>query len=274
MYEPDNPKMKEMVDFVAKHYKPNTFNSQKGWEKLSASIPELEKVKRVCLFPRIAAAAAVVIFVIGIGILLIPKSETLVAYANETEFVLPDQSQTTMQKGAELTYDRHFGKENRNVSMEGEIRFSVARDEDKPFVIETNTAQITVLGTVFDVKSNDEETFLSVISGKVQFTPNSPVIPLLCTAGMRVHYTAETENIEVISSGSSMLINGKEKSLAFSNSQLKDVALVLSNFYNVKIELPENETELTFTSSFTQKSVIEIINIINLTLDTHLTINN
>lgn len=273
MYEPDNSKMKEMVDFVAKHYKPNAFDSQKGWEKLSASIPELGKAKRVRLFPRIAAAAAVVIFAIGIGILLMPKSETLVAHVGETEFVLPDQSQITMQKGAELTYDRHFGKENRNVSMEGEIRFSVARNEAKPFIVSAPTAQIQVLGTEFTVIADDNETQLNVASGKVQFTPNSPAIPLLCTAGMRVHYTAKTENIEVVSPESSMIINGKEKSLVFNNSQLKDVALVLSNFYNVKIELPEEEASLTFTSSFTQKSVIEILNIINLTLDTHISID-
>ena len=48
--------------------------------------------------------------------------------------------------------------------------------------------------------------------------------------------------------------------------------MVLSNFYHVEIELPAEESELTFSSSFTQESIIEIVNIINLTLDTHITI--
>ena len=266
--------MKEMVEFVAKHYQPHAFDPQKGWEKLSASIPQLGKPKRVQLFPIIAAAAAVVIFAIGIGILLMPRSETLVANADNTQFTLPDNSFIEMQQGAELTYDKNFGDDERRVSMTGEISFDVARNEAKPFIVSTPTAQIQVLGTEFTVIADDNETRMSVESGKVQFTPDSPVIPLLCTAGMTVHYTAETGNVKVESADSSMEINDKNRSLVFNNSQLKDVALVLSHFYDVNIELPQEESALTFTSSFTQKSVIEIINIINLTLDTNLTINN
>ena len=264
----------QRVRFVAKHYKPNVFDSRKGWEKLSASIPELGKPKRARLFPIMAAAAAVAIFAIGIGILLAPSSETLVAKADNTHFTLPDSSRIEMQKDAELEYDKNFGKTERRISMTGEISFAVARNEEKPFIVSTPSAEIRVLGTEFTVVADDNETQLSVASGKVQFTPDSPTIPLLCTAGMAVHYTADSENVEVTSPAASMEINGKNKSLAFNNAQLKDVALVLSHFYNVKIELPEEETALTFTSSFTEKSVIEIINIINLTLDAHLSLDD
>jgi len=62
------------------------------------------------------------------------------------------------------------------------------------------------------------------------------------------------------------------RSLTFENMRLKEVVMVLSHFYKIQIELPESESELTFSSSFTQASIIEIINIINLTLDTHITI--
>jgi hypothetical protein len=89
---------------------------------------------------------------------------------------------------------------------------------------------------------------------------------------MTVHYTSGTEIVKVVSSGSSMEINGKDSSLVFNNTQLKEVALVLSHFYNVPIELPGDESTLTFTSSFTQKNIIEIVDIINLTLDTHIKI--
>lgn len=270
----DNKHIESRVSFVARHYKPNTFDSQKGWEKLSVFIPELGKANKIRLFPRLAAAAAVVIFVVGIGILLIPKPQTLVAKADNTVFMLPDSSHIEMQQGAELKYEKDFGKTERRVSMMGEISFDVARNEAKPFIVSTPAAQIRVLGTEFTAIADENETQLSVESGKVQFTPQSPVIPLLCTAGMRVRYTADTENIKVTSPGSSMEINGKSKSLVFNNSQLKDVVLVLSHFYNVQIEVPEEESVFTFTSSFTQKSVIEIINIINLTLGTHLTIKN
>lgn len=269
-----NPHTDEHVRFIAKHYKRNVFDPRKGWEKLSVSIPELGKPKRARLFPFIATAAAVAILAIGIGILLTPSSETLVAGADHTAFTLPDSSHIEMQKSATLHYAKNFGKTERRVAMTGEISFAVARDTDKPFIVSTSTAEVRVLGTEFTVTADEGETRLDVKSGRVQFTPQSPAIPLLCTAGMTVHYTAETENVHITSSDGFMEINGKNKSLVFHNTQLKDVALVLSHFYNVEIGLPQDEAGLTFTSSFTQKSVIEIVNIINLTLDTHLTIDN
>ncbi len=262
------------IEFVTKHYKPNTFDSKEGWKKLSTSIPELGKPQRVRLFPLIAAAAAIAVLIIGIGILFTSSSETLVAKTDNTVFMLPDSSRINMQKGAELEYEKDFDKVERRVSMTGEISFAVARDEEKPFIVTTPTAEVRVLGTEFTVEAGENETRLNVASGKVQFTPDSPAIPLLCTAGMIVHYTAENENVKVTSPDAMMEINGKSKSLTFNNAQLKEVVLVLSHFYNVKLELPEEEATLTFTSSFTQKSVIEIINIINLTLDTHVKIEN
>lgn len=262
----------QRIRFVAKHYKPNTFDSRKGWERMKQHIAPERKVRRLPLFYS-AAAAVALLLVVSILYFTADKGETLVAKADNTAFVLPDSSHITMQKGAELQYAKNFDETERHVSMTGQISFAVARNQTKPFIVTTPSAQVRVLGTEFTVLADTDETRLNVTSGKVQFTPNSPAIPLLCTAGMTVHYTADTENVKVTSPTASMEINGKNKSLVFNNAQLKDIALVLSHFYTVKIKMPEEEASLTFTSSFTQKSVIEIINIINLTLDTHLSID-
>lgn len=156
--------------------------------------------------------------------------------------------------------------------MCGDIAFAVTRDEIKPFIVSTPTALIKVLGTEFTVAANDNETRLSVASGKVLFTPNDPAVPLPCTADMTVRYIAETATVNVTAPGREIEINGKTRSLTFDNIELKEVVSLLSHFYKIALELPENEAELAFSSSFTQESIIEIINIINLTLDTHITI--
>ncbi|WP_294082006.1 FecR family protein [Proteiniphilum sp. UBA5384] len=177
-----------------------------------------------------------------------------------------------MQKGAELKYEKDFDKIERRVSMQGEIAFAVTRDEAKPFIVSTPAAQIEVLGTEFTVTADNVETQLSVKSGIVRFTPDDLQVPLLCTAGMTVHYNAENKTIKVASPDSKMKINTKTQSLSFDNTRLREIVMVLSHFYKVQIELPDNESELTFSSSFTQKSIIEIINIINITLDSHIAV--
>lgn len=263
--------LEKCVRFVAGHYKPDAFDSRTGWEKVRRHIAPERKVRQLSVFYG-AAAAIALLLIVSVFYFTSNTGKKLVANADHAQWMLPDSSRIEMQQGAELKYDKSFGKAERRVSMLGEISFAVARNEARPFIVSTPGAEIRVLGTEFTVLADDAETRLSVASGKVQFTPESPVIPLLCTAGVTVQYTSETENVKVISPGRSMEINGKNKSLVFNNSQLKEVALVLSHFYNVPIGLPDDESALSFSSSFTRQSVIEIVNIINLTLDAHMTI--
>ena len=266
--------IEEGMRFVTRYYKPNVFDSRKGWEKIQKQIDPEGKVRKLLPFYGAVAAAVALLLVVSVFYFTSNTGTKLVAEADNVFHVLPDSSRIEMRQGATLKYDKSFGKAERRVSLLGEISFAVARDEAKPFIVSTPRAEIRVLGTEFTVLADDAETRLDVVSGKVRFTPESPVIPLLCSAGMTVRYTSGTETVKVVSSGSSMEIHGKEGSLVFNNTQLKDVALVLSHFYDVQIGLPEEESELTFTSSFTRQSVIEIVNIINLTLDTHIKIEN
>jgi len=261
----------EGIRFVVRYYKPNSFDSRKGWRRIQKHIAPERNVRKMQVFYS-AAAAVALLLVVSVFYFTSSTGTKWVAKADNVSYVLPDSSRVEMQQGAQLKYDKSFGKSERRVSMLGEISFAVARNESLPFVVSTPGAEIQVLGTEFTVQADNAETRLSVVSGKVQFTPESPVIPLLCSAGMTVHYTSGTEIVKVVSSGSSMEINGKDSSLVFNNTQLKEVALVLSHFYNVPIELPGDESTLTFTSSFTQKNIIEIVDIINLTLDTHIKI--
>lgn len=262
----------DSIRFVAKHYQKGMFDTANGWKRLSASLPDFGRPHHQLRLTWIAAAV-MLLCVIGVSVLkIMNRPEQLFAQTDNTSFTLPDQTGIVMQKGSKLEYDKHFDKTERRVSMYGEITFAVAPDETKPFIVSTPAAQIEVLGTEFTVIADDNETRLSVASGKVLFTPDDPVIPLLCTAGMTVHYSAGSKTVKIASTDSEMEINGKTRSLTFENMRLKEVVMVLSHFYKIQIELPESESELTFSSSFTQASIIEIINIINLTLDTHITI--
>jgi len=274
MQQPDrHNKTDERVRFVARHYQPDRFDSRKAWAVMREQLGIPAKRRSLFTYWQVAAVAALLL-IAGILYFVGDRTEVLVAENERSEFSLPDQTKIVMQRGAELEHDQRFGKNERHVSMRGEITFAVTRDETKPFVVSTPVARVEVLGTEFTVKADDKETRLTVTSGRVLFTPHDPVIPLLCEAGMAVHYRADTETVEVTSPGSRININAKEEFLLFDNIQLKEVARVLSHYYNVSLELPKDEENIPFSSSFTGKSILEIINIINYTLDTNVTFNN
>lgn len=263
--------IEQRISFVASHYKPNTFNTGKGWKKMEKHIGFQMKTRRFSFwYPAVAAVA--ILAVISVMFFHLNKNETLTAEADHTLYALRYSTRIDMRKGSELVYEKDFGEKDRRVSMRGEIMFHVSRDEQKPFIVSTPTAQVKVLGTSFTVSEDEKGTRLNVFSGLVEFTPQDPILPLLCTAGVSIHYIAEKELIEVNSPESKMIINGSENSLSFTNTPLKDVTLVLSHYFSVNIQLSEEASNIPFTSSFSGKGVIEILNIINATLDTHLTI--
>ena len=89
---------------------------------------------------------------------------------------LDDGSEVILNPGATLSFERPFPKGIREVKLEGEAFFDVARDTLKPFIVRTSQLTTRVLGTSFSVEANvdDEVVTVSVKTGKVLLHPVSP----------------------------------------------------------------------------------------------------
>ena len=262
--------LEKSVRFVAMHYKPGIFNPDESLERITG------KKKRFLLRPAVwsgAAAAAVVLIIAGTIFLQEEPGKTLTADAFTTISVLPDETKITLQPGATLAYDKHFGKEMRRVSLSGNASFEVSKDKEKPFIVHTSAAEITVLGTVFDVSADEKSTRLEVHSGKVNFAPANFPVSFICTREMQAQFDTQQSELVVSSPESSCTINQTENRLAFSNSELGEVCRILQQYYNQPVSLTENEKNIRLTSAFIDKNITEIIQIINLTLDTHIELN-
>lgn len=81
------------------------------------------------------------------------KSEVYTKNGSKTRIQLPDGSLVWLNAGSKLNYKYNFGKELREVELIGEAFFDVVKNPKKPFVIHTNTIDVKVLGTAFNVKS-------------------------------------------------------------------------------------------------------------------------
>ena len=66
-------------------------------------------------------------------------------------FVLPDGSRVTVSPGTTITLAKGFGRDNRDIDLDGEARFDVAATPGYPLVIHTRDLVIEVLGTRFHV---------------------------------------------------------------------------------------------------------------------------
>ncbi len=91
----------------------------------------------------------------------------LVATDHVKTDTLPDGSTITQNRNSTISY---IGGATRNVELTGEAFFNVKHDPNKPFIIKVNDVLITVLGTSFNVKSNNKTTEVIVETGIVSVT--------------------------------------------------------------------------------------------------------
>ncbi|HEX2975454.1 MAG TPA: FecR domain-containing protein [Bacteroidales bacterium] len=85
---------------------------------------------------------------------------------------LPDGSRIYMNRNSRLSYQSDLGKVSRHVKLEGEAFFQIAPDAAKPFTIDAGKAEIKVVGTSFNVITENPDNAVEVFvkTGKVLVT--------------------------------------------------------------------------------------------------------
>jgi ferric-dicitrate binding protein FerR (iron transport regulator) len=119
------------------------------------------------------------------------NTKLLTVQNNETESVLvktlDDGSTVYLAGNAMLNYPLHFSGQKREVSLSGNAMFDIARNPQKPFVIETKNIQVEVLGTAFNMETSSDGSFrLSVLRGKVKVSDKANGDMVIVKAGERV----------------------------------------------------------------------------------------
>ena len=86
-----------------------------------------------------------------------------------TRTLLPDGTSVCLNAGSTLSFENSFGRKGRNVKLEGEGFFEVAKNARKPFKVQAGNATVTVKGTVFNVRgyADEPEISVSLLEGSV-----------------------------------------------------------------------------------------------------------
>lgn len=123
----------------------------------------------------LAAALAAVLLLSEPGIPPAPGAggaQTILAAEPQT-VKLPDGSVVHLASGARFRYQPD---EPRNVWLEGRAFFGVSADPDHPFYVHTASGITRVVGTRFDVRTDDGKLTVMVVEGHVQvLTPSGDV---------------------------------------------------------------------------------------------------
>lgn len=95
-----------------------------------------------------------------------------VPFGSKSVLNLPDGSVITLNSGSSIAYAKSFGEKERKIELHGEAFLEVKKDR-KPFIVSAKGAEITVLGTSFNVKAYDDENVIetTLVNGSVKVNP-------------------------------------------------------------------------------------------------------
>lgn len=216
-----------------------------------------------------ARIAAVVIVAISFGFLFknyqYKKSacqQTITVPAGQrAQITLADGTKVWLNSKSTLTYASNFGRKERNVELDGEAYFEVAKNKKIPFFVNTEINRVKVVGTHFNVcaykGSNEFETTL--IEGIVDIYPigSDQVITRLTKDEFFGSYNGKYKKTTL---PSYEYLRWKEGLYCFDDAPFNSLLNKLEKYYNVNISVRNlNILNYRCTGKFKEQDGIEHI---------------
>lgn len=268
--QPSGTDVPSGIRFVAKYYREDKMDTSGAWNKWR---PQPERTLRRFSLPQVAAAATLLILLgTGFGWWKYSRGAewiTIRTQAGERkEILLPDHSSVYLDENSIFRYQATaYGEKQRNGELTGKAFFTVTHRLGAPFRVKTRRTEIRVLGTQFQVAAVPDSTAVAVKSGKVQCT-SAKSGGIVLTGGMSACWR-KSSTVPVVQHNADNLFSWKTHIFRFKDTSLTRVVQELENAYQVRITgLPDTTYRLNL--SFREKSIDEILDIINRTLDTRL----
>lgn len=200
-----------------------------------------------------------------------PTNIELVAHTEIMNTKLPDGSNIVLNASSKISYTKNFSRKHRVLQLEGSAYFEVKPDTARPFIVQTQLADIQVLGTVFYVNSNKQKNAIEVIveSGKVAVHPADGKHPdLILHAGESATIDGNAGVVEKLPQIDNNAKAWHTKVFEFQNEELHIVVSKINNAYQSHIII-ENEAlkACRVTVNFNNQSLDAILKILQEILD-------
>lgn len=198
-------------------------------------------------------------------------NELNIPYGKTFEIVLSDGTKVHLNAGSSLKYPVKFiTGENRKVFLKGEAFFDVTKDEQHPFVVNTNELNIRVLGTSFNVSSYPEDTMISTVlvegsvrlynaDGEFSKDRSSLLKPSYKACWDKEKYDLKMEKVDT-----AIYTGWTKGKLIFKDMPFKNIRKKLERKYDIKI-INNNKTleNNTYNAVFDIETIEQVLETLN-----------
>jgi transmembrane sensor len=286
----NNPALKKEHDLLHAYFKAETVedeNVDPVFERIKAQIKvpaqpvlTVSKNKSYGIWLKIAAVlaiafAAVLMYNRKTIFSVQPDLLNLQTKAAEVKtIVLADGSTVKINSGSSFKYPTQFNGDTRNVYLSGEAFFDVKKDPAHPFIVHTEQLAVKVLGTAFDVKAYQNDTFTetTLIRGKVSISlKNNTAQNFILKPNDKFTLANGKPSLSQLGhfsgTGTDRVIETAwtKHELIYKNNSFDEIAKLFERWYGVKITFKETELKtIKFTGHVDKETINEALNVLKL----------
>jgi transmembrane sensor len=187
----------------------------------------------------------------------------------KSKIYLPDGSIVWLNAESKISFPEKFADEKREIHLTGEAYFDVIKNADKPFIVKSGNVSTTVLGTEFNVRVFEDEPVMSVAleSGKlkVEIEGNNATPALFLEPGEVIKYTKKEGMVLKDKFDREQFLSWKDGIIVFKDANLDEIFNTLARWYGVEFAINKIEAEWTYTGSFDNETLENVLRSISYT---------
>lgn len=233
----------------------------------------IKRKYRANRFPRWLAVAVLVPFILlGATTLFLAEkagifsdveyAELAVPYGEQMHVILQDGTVVHLNSDTRLKYPKKFGMFHRKVQLWGEAYFEVAKEKNRPFLVDLEDVDVKVTGTRFNVKAYHSEpnVWVTLEEGGV-LLKNMAGNEYPLHSGESAEYDRQSGNCRISRSEDvERALSWRSNSLNFYLTPLKEIVQVLSRQYDVHFVVSDSTLlEHRFTLSTSKVNVVDVL---------------
>ncbi|MCC5929191.1 MAG: FecR family protein [Cyclobacteriaceae bacterium] len=180
-----------------------------------------------------------------VGSLVISLDTISVPQGAKRTIKLPDGSIVKLNSGSTIIYPKTFDSKSRRVEFSGEGLFYIARDESRPFILKSQSLNVNVLGTIFNVKDygKDPRSSVALLEGALEVSSSLQKNPVSLEPGNAAIYEKKSGTLDTDVFDQKAVTAWTEGILLLKAVDLYETIRILEDWYGVriKVEVPPKE---------------------------------
>lgn len=190
----------------------------------------------------------------------VPLIEKSTSSGEKLHLTLPDGSEVWLNSESKIIFPQNFGKEAREIILDGEGFFEVMKDTLRPFSVKSNGLITEALGTSFNINSSqDQKVKVSLVTGKVVIKEESKSEEFYLNPGQQLSFDLANSKADIEKFSVFKSTAWKDGILVFENAGLNEVIYSLEKWYGVHITLV-NATDVNWNfSGEYQNQILETV---------------